>query len=259
MTAIPESTFSRSRGTTAATCPSARASTSSEYSAPGRSSCTSCVPSRSSASSSARRSSSRIPREPLPERGLTITGSATAAGSNASSATTVAGHAHVVAAALVQRPLVEARGERLLRAPARASRPPRRTRRVRARVGSSSLSTVGTTTSIASRRQRASRSSAKRGSSPRGRIERRSGSTRYRPAANGSMSPASIVTGSSSMARRIEMPDGPPAPVTRTRGVSAGIEHPLGELGGLALAGAGERRARRCRAPPRAARRSAPG
>src|ERR1044072_6779736 len=40
------------------------------------------------------------------------------------------------------------------------------------------------------------------------------------------MSPASIVTGSPSMARRIETPDGPPAPGTSTRGESVGIGVP---------------------------------
>src|SRR3954452_12389417 len=52
------------------------------------------------------------------------------------------------------------------------------------------------------------------------------------------MSPASIVTGSPSMARRIEMPDGPPAPVTSTRGGSDGIAHPRGgdERRGVAVA-----------------------
>src|SRR5215210_6175111 len=52
------------------------------------------------------------------------------------------------------------------------------------------------------------------------------------------MSPASIVTGSPSMARRIEMPDGPPAPVTSTRGSSAGSAHRLRDRRG----GGGKRR-----------------
>src|SRR4051794_28743123 len=52
------------------------------------------------------------------------------------------------------------------------------------------------------------------------------------------MSPASIVTGSPSMARRIEMPEGPPAPVTSTRGESDGIAYPRGggERRGVAVA-----------------------
>src|ERR1700754_1476647 len=44
------------------------------------------------------------------------------------------------------------------------------------------------------------------------------------------MSPASRVTAVSSSARRIETPDGPPAPVTSTRGASVGIQHRLGHL-----------------------------
>src|SRR6476469_7708885 len=49
------------------------------------------------------------------------------------------------------------------------------------------------------------------------------------------MSPPSIVTGSPSMARRIEMPDGPPTPGIRTRGDAAGIAR-------LHRDGGGERR-----------------
>ncbi len=176
VTAIPESTFSRSRGTTAATCPSARASTSSEYSGPGRCSWTSSVPSRSSASSSSTRSISRIPREPLPSRGLTITGSATAAGSKASSATTVLGTRTYPSQRSTSAHL--SMHVSSVSTEARTSVTPASAKSARRRAsGSSSLSTVGTTTSTASRRQRASRSSAKRGSSPRRRIERWPAST----------------------------------------------------------------------------------
>src|SRR4051812_241883 len=43
------------------------------------------------------------------------------------------------------------------------------------------------------------------------------------------MSPASITCGGSARSRRMAMPDGPPAPVTRTRGCSGSvdIERPL--------------------------------
>src|SRR5690349_1915309 len=49
------------------------------------------------------------------------------------------------------------------------------------------------------------------------------------------MSAASISTGSPSIARRIEMPDGPPAPVTKTR---LGTRHFLGggDRGAVAVA-----------------------
>src|SRR5262249_58083992 len=49
------------------------------------------LPICSNAASSLRRSTRRIPRDPLPERGLTIAGSSTASGSNAPSTTTVHG------------------------------------------------------------------------------------------------------------------------------------------------------------------------
>src|SRR4051812_1426722 len=49
------------------------------------------------------------------------------------------------------------------------------------------------------------------------------------------MSPARSVTGTSSMARRMETADGPPAPVTSTRGVSAGIDRLPRKLEGVLL------------------------
>src|SRR4051794_39028016 len=51
------------------------------------------------------------------------------------------------------------------------------------------------------------------------------------------MSAASMSTGSASIARRIEMPDGPPAPVTSTRGRS-GTRHLLrdGDRAAVAVA-----------------------
>ena len=61
----------------------------------------------------------------------------------------------------------------------------------RSASGISSLSTVGTSTSTPSSAHRSSVTSANRGSSPRGSRTRRSGSTEYRPAAQGSMSAAS--------------------------------------------------------------------
>src|SRR4051794_7470980 len=51
------------------------------------------------------------------------------------------------------------------------------------------------------------------------------------------MSPASSVTAVSSRARRIETPDGPPAPVTSTRGASVDIQHRLRNLVAVHLDG----------------------
>src|SRR5680860_1294996 len=48
------------------------------------------------------------------------------------------------------------------------------------------------------------------------------------------MSPPSIATGAPAIARRIEMPDGPPTPVTRTRGSDGTDRRLLGGAGGAA-------------------------
>ncbi len=73
-TETPESTRARNRGTDAITCPPASASTSIEYSSPGRYSWTMNSVDRASWASSWLDATTEMSREPLPVRGLTTTG-----------------------------------------------------------------------------------------------------------------------------------------------------------------------------------------
>ena len=73
-TETPESTRARTRGTAAITWPPASASTSIEYSSPGRYSWTMNSADRSSAASPGPEATTEMSRDPLPVRGLTTTG-----------------------------------------------------------------------------------------------------------------------------------------------------------------------------------------
>src|SRR6202012_3872977 len=90
-TETPESTRARIRGTLAITCPLVSASTSTEYSSPGRKSCTISASERSTASSSAAEPTMWMPRDPLPVRGLTTTGEVQDPGATAASNSSVRG------------------------------------------------------------------------------------------------------------------------------------------------------------------------
>ncbi len=211
-TAMPESTFSRERGTTASTRPFRSASTSSEYSMPGSSSWTSSEPSRgrsakasgcsseapgcaskasgwaseapgcaSKASGWASEASEwaivRTPREPEPTRGLTMTGSFWRLGSKRSSRSVVAGMGTDPAQRSCSVHL--SRHTRRVSTWASTSRVPARSNSPRRRAsGSSSQSTVGTTASIRSRRQSSSRKPGKSSRPPGGTSRRRRGPSR---------------------------------------------------------------------------------
>ena len=225
VTAIPESTLSRSRGTTASTRPSARASTSSECSGPGRCSWTSSVRRAAAPPSSSRSRDQADParaaararlddhgqRRRLPDRSRrrprARRGHPHDARRSAGAAPTCPGTSRSVVSRRVDQR--DARGLELVRE--------------RRRRGSSSVSTVGTSTSIACLRHTsmtAARNAGRRraGASPGG-----SWPTRYRPAANGSMSAEYTSNGSSAMPRRTEIPAGPPIPVISTR---CAVSHP---------------------------------
>ena len=242
--------------------PVASARTSSECSAPGSCSCTSSVPSRSRRLELvAALDEPNAARPAAATRGLTIAGSAIGDGSNAVvDDDRRAGTRTVPAQCSAQRPLVQARRAASPPRPARARRRPAANPRARSRrAGAARCRPSGRARRRRSRRQRSQQLRRRsRGSSPR-RQERppRSGATRYRPAAYGSMSAASIVTGSPSIARRTETADGPPAPVTSTR---AAGQRTSASIPAVSSTGAASRAwgtaACRCRGRPRAARRS---
>ena len=73
-TETPESTRARTRGTDASTWPPASASTSIEYSSPGRNSWMMKSVDRARPASSWLDAGTEMSREPLPVRGLTTTG-----------------------------------------------------------------------------------------------------------------------------------------------------------------------------------------
>ncbi len=118
-----------------------------------------------------------MPREPEPLRGLTKAGSSIDAGSKPASATTQRGTrtwpSHASCSFHLSRHVSSVAWLARTRAVPACSNSARR----RA-IGSSSLSTVGISTSIARSVQSRSSSSAKAGSSPRGRIARCAAATR---------------------------------------------------------------------------------
>ena len=119
-----------------------------------------------------------MPREPLPDRGLTMTGREVARRVEAVVDEPRVRHPHRAAAALREAPLVEAHLERRLlrdderhRRPRRTSRALREREQLRVDRRDEDVDLVGSAAGRAS-------IEAKRGSSPRGRMARRSGSTR---------------------------------------------------------------------------------
>ena len=216
-TETPESTRARIRGTEAMTWPPASARTSTEYSSPGRNSCTIRVDERLSAASSAAEPISRMPREPLPVRGLTMTGYVQLAGSTAEPKSSVRGTRTTLAQCCASSSL--SRMTSSAAAGARSSSMPAAANSARACArGRSSASTVGSTMSTSSAMHRPSSDSAKSGAAPGGISVRAAGGTRYRPAAQGSMSAARSSTELSARSDFMAaIAAGPPAPVTSRR------------------------------------------
>ena len=196
VTAIPESTFSRSRGTTPSDAP-VRAGEHVERVLRARQELLHEQRAVALQRRRARRGwrSSRMPREPLPERGLTITGSATAAGSKTRRRPRSRARARARRQRSASAHLSRHVRERVAEASTSVDARPPRTRRGRGPAAAARCRRSGRRRRSCSGSERQT-ARTKRGSSPRGRIDPRLGSTRYRPAAYGSMS-AEHVNGSS--------------------------------------------------------------
>ncbi len=108
----PESTRARVRGTAATTPPDASAITSTEYSSPGRKSCTISPSSVGRAASASASGTRRTPRLPAPWRGLANTGNSHATSAASGPASTVRG-TRPVGAQRRESELVEGRVQRV--------------------------------------------------------------------------------------------------------------------------------------------------